>query len=234
VSHVTSLPKEIGPRRLRATYELNDRVRKHAGEHLARAAAAVGARPIVSTVAFWYEPGPGDADENTPLWLEAPEPIRRSVWTLIELETALELAGAVVLRCGALVGPGTYYERSGSFGKRLAKGRFPIIGAGAGVTSFVHVDDVAEATLDALDLPPGTYNVVDDEPAASRVWIPEFAAAYGGPAPKTVPSFAARLVLGPALQEWNARSRGASNRKLRAAGWAPRQPSWRKALSALR
>jgi len=233
ISHVTSLPKEIRPRGLRATYERNDRARKDAGEHLARAAAAAGARPIVSTVAFWYEPGPGEADETTPLWLDAPEPIRRSVWTLIELETALELSGAVVLRCGSLIGPGTYYDRAGSFGKRLATGRYPIIGTGAGVTSFVHVDDVAEATLHALDLPPSTYNVVDDEPAASRVWIAEFAAAYGGPTPKTVPPFAAKLMLGQALVEWNARSRGASNAKLRATGWAPTHPSWRKALLGL-
>ncbi|MBD5633929.1 MAG: NAD-dependent epimerase/dehydratase family protein [Candidatus Eremiobacteraeota bacterium] len=232
VVHVSSLPEKIDSRTMAAAFRQNSRIRTAAGVHLARAAAGIGARTVFSGAAFWYARGAGLAEESVPFWFDAPEPILRTIWSLVEAETAVDLAHGVILRLGILLGPGTHHDRAGYIGKQIVAGTLPILGDGTGVTSFVHVEDVATATLRALGIAPGAYNVVDDEPAAARDWMPVFAAAYGGPPPKRLPEAAARLVFNHALAEWILTNRGASNAKLRATGWQPAFASWRATLSA--
>ena len=231
VSLVSAMPDEIDQRTLAQTYRENDRIRRVAAEHLARAVRGLGARLIASSSAYWYEPGPDPADETVPLWFSAPPPTSHATLAVAALEAACAATAGVALRCGIYLGPGTYHDRLGDVGRRLARGQYPVIGDGNGVSSFVHVDDVARAVVLALDLPPGAYNAVDDEPAPARTWIPAFAAAYGGPAPKGVPAIAARLITERGIVTWIERCRGASNIKLRAAGWTPEFASWRATLA---
>ncbi len=186
---------------------------------------------IAASVAFWYAPGSELATEDEPLWFEAHEPVSRSVWAIAELETAVGIGDGIVLRAGILVGTGTHFARDGSVGEKIATSRYPILGAGTGVTSFVHTDDVAGATVHALAIAPGIYNVVDDEPAPEAVWLPAMAATFGGNPPSRVPEPAAGLFLNRGFVDWRTHSRGASNAKLRATGWAPIHPSWRSAVT---
>ena len=108
--------------------------------------------------------------------------------------------------------------------------RMPIVGNGAGVWSFLHIDDAARATLAAIEGgAPGIYNIVDDDPAALREWLPSYADAIGAKKPMRVPKFIARLVAGSYTTMMATELRGASNEKAkRELGWQPRYPSWRQ------
>lgn len=234
VNQATALPDEFDARRLRAIYAANDRVRRESAANLLAAARAAGVRRLVTqSVAFWYAPdGESPRTEQAPWFQDAPEPIGTAVRTLRDVEHAVlsdpDVIG-VALRYGHLYGPGTWYDRDGDIGRRVLKRRYPIVGSGDGISSFVHVEDAAAATLHALgDIPRGAYNVVDDEPARSREWLPAFAAALGGPPPRRVPAFLARLAVGGPLVRWMGVQPGASNASYRALGWTPTRPSWRR------
>jgi len=112
--------------------------------------------------------------------------------------------------------------------------RFPIVGGGAGVFSFVHVADAAAATVAAVGSGvAGVYNVVDDEPAPVRVWLPWYAATLGAPPPRHVPAVLARLAAGSQAVFLSTRQRGASNTKAQQhLGWRPRYESWRAGFAA--
>jgi 2-alkyl-3-oxoalkanoate reductase len=235
VNHLTDLPQEIDPRKLERMYAANDRIRTVAAPNLAAAARAAGARRIVAqSIAFAYAPlGAPIKDESAPLYEGAPVPFDRSVEAVIALEratTASEGIEGVALRFGWWYGPGTSYAADGFTAEQVRKRRFPIIGGGAGVFSFVHIDDVVEATVTALDRgAPGVYNVVDDEPAPMREWLPPYAEALGAPRPRRVPRWLARLVAGRFVAFMATELRGASNAKARRElGWSPRFPSWRQ------
>ena len=115
----------------------------------------------------------------------------------------------------------------------MRKRRFPVVGSGSGLFSFIHVDDAADATVAAVERgAPGVYNVVDDEPAALRDWVPAYAEAIGAPPPRRVPVWLARLVAGKMASSMNVQP-GASNAKAkRELGWQPRWSSWREGFSA--
>jgi nucleoside-diphosphate-sugar epimerase len=116
----------------------------------------------------------------------------------------------------------------------VCKRRFPIVGDGGGVWSFVHLDDAAAATVLALEEgSPGIYNVVDDEPAPVREWLPVLAESIGAKPPRHVPRWLARLLAGDAGVALMTEIRGASNAKAkRELGWTPRYPSWRQGFPA--
>ena len=139
----------------------------------------------------------------------------------------------LILRYGQFYGPGTYYAPDGHLGREVAKRRFPIVGAGTGTFSFIHVEDAAGATVAALDHgAAGIYNVVDDEPAALRVWLPVYADALGAKPPRRAPTWLVRLVAGRAVTENALGLRGASNEKAkRELGWRPRYSSWREGFA---
>jgi nucleoside-diphosphate-sugar epimerase len=233
VHQLTSLPQRIDPRRIERDFVLNDRLRTEGTRNLVEAAQAAGAGRIVAqSIAFSYAPGPPGTvhREQDPMLLDAPRPYTRSASAIVELERAVAGAGGVVLRYGYFYGPGSSISRGGSTGQDVARRRFPIVGAGTGVWSFVHVDDAASATVLALTRGAGgPYNVVDDEPAPVSEWLPALAEALGAPRPWRVPAFIARPIAGSYGVGILTRAQGASNELAkRELGWAPAHPSWRE------
>jgi len=140
----------------------------------------------------------------------------------------------VVLRYGGFYGPGTSAGVGGSMLDDLRRRRFPIVGAGSGVWSFVHIDDAATATVAAVErAAPGVYHVVDDDPAPVSEWLPALAAAAGARPPRRVPVWLARLLVGEHGVVLMNEVRGASNAKARRElGWRPAWPSWRQGFRA--
>ncbi len=233
VHALTALPPRFKPK---ADYlAATNRVRGEGTRNLVAAAQAAGVRRVVAeSVAFFYEPeGDWVKDETAPLFRDPPGRFAAGRDALVELErqvTGAEGLEGVVLRFGWFYGAGTYYDRGGSMAEETLKRRNPIIGSGDGVFSLVHVDDAATAIVAALDHgAPGIYNVVDDEPAPQREWLPIYAEALGAKPPRRVPAWLARLVAGADLASTAVSMRGASNAKAkRELGWQPAHPSWRQ------
>jgi nucleoside-diphosphate-sugar epimerase len=164
---------------------------------------------------------------------DAPGLFGSAVRALSEMERMVaEAEGMVgiVLRYGFFYGPGTYYDHGGSVASDTIKRRMPVVGKGQGLSSFVHVDDAAEATVAAVEHgAAGTFNIVDDEPAAMKEWLPVYARALGAKKPLRVPVLVARLVAGKEVAALATQTRGASNEKAkRELGWRPAHPSWRQ------
>jgi nucleoside-diphosphate-sugar epimerase len=199
-------------------FAANGRIRQVGTRNLVDAAQAAGVRHIIAqSIAWVYAPGEGPADESVPLDLEAALPRRSTVESVQALEQAvLEVERGIVLRYGLFYGPGTWYAPDGLFAEQVRRGE---LSADDGITSFVHVDDAARATLQALDWPAGVVNIVDDEPAPGSVWLPVYAATLGAPTPSVSrerPPFA----------------RGALNTKARQLlHWQPLYPSWREGFA---
>src|SRR5688572_13173863 len=130
----------------------------------------------------------------------------------------------IVLRYGWFYGPGTYYGEDGSTAHDVRRRRFPVVGEGSGLFSFVHVDDAVGATVAALERGvPGVFNVVDDDPGPMREWLPAYAEAIGAKRPRRVPVWLARLVAGQMVSAMATTLPGASNAKAkRELGWEPR------------
>jgi nucleoside-diphosphate-sugar epimerase len=233
ISQLTRLPHEYNPRKI--DYGPTNRARAVGGHNLIEAARAAGvSRFVTQSVAFIYAPeGEMIKDEGARPWADAPEPFRSGAGSTLEHEReATQTPGldGVVLRYGQFYGPGTYYGLDGNIAEQVRRRRFPIVGRGEGMFSFIHTDDAASATVASLQRgAPGIYNVVDDEPAPLRDWLPVYAEALGARRPRRVPTFLARLVAGPFAAAFATQLRGASNAKVkRELGWEPRYPSWRR------
>jgi nucleoside-diphosphate-sugar epimerase len=233
---LTALPQRFKPR---ADLGPTNRVRIEGTRNLVAAAKAAGARRMVAeSVAFFYAPeGDRVKDEEAPLIAEAPGAFGDAAVALADLESQVldteEIEG-LILRYGWLYGPGTYYGRGGSLAEETLKRRSPIVGAGTGTFSFVHVEDAASATVAAVERgAPGIYNVVDDDPAPLHEWGPAYAEALGAKPPRRVPVWLVRLVAGKGMAETAINLRGASNAKARRElGWEPAHPSWRQGFAA--
>ena len=133
----------------------------------------------------------------------------------------------VALRYGFFYGPGTWYHPEGAAADQVRRREVPIVGAGTAVWSWVHIDDAALATVEALSAPPGVYNVVDDDPSPVSTWLPAFARAVGAPPPPVVSEREARAAFGEDAVYYGTRLRGASNAKAkRALGFAPGRLEW--------
>jgi nucleoside-diphosphate-sugar epimerase len=234
VNQLTSLPQRYNPRKA-SFYEETNRVRREGGRNLAEAARAAGARRFVTqSISFLYAPeGEWVKDEEARPFDDAPGHFGPAVRTMLDHEREVTESPdfeGLVLRYGQFYGPGTYFARDGHLGREVRRRRFPIVGPGTGTFSFLHVEDAAGATLAALDHgAPGVYNVVDDEPAPLREWLPVYAEALGAKPPRRVPFWLARLVAGKSVAEQAVNLRGASNAKAkRELGWQPGYPSWRQ------
>jgi 2-alkyl-3-oxoalkanoate reductase len=235
VHQLTDLPTSFNPRRMGEQLAGTNRVRQEGTRNLVDAALAVGARRMVAqSIAFAYpHTGEGLKTEDDPLFDDAPEPWVRSVQALHVLEdlvTKTEGLEGVVLRYGFFYGPGSAYDSDGYYAREVRRRRFPIVGRGSGVFSFIHVDDAAAATVAAVEGgAPGIYNVTDDEPAPLREWLPVYAEAVGAKKPRRVPKWIARIAGGQYMTQLATELRGASNARAKAElGWTPRYPSWRQ------
>ncbi len=145
------------------------------------------------------------------------------------LERAVIDFGGIALRYGLFYG-----AANDGLIEPVRKRRFPIVGDGSGVIPWIHLDDAASATVLALEHDgPAVYNIVDDDPAPAREWLPELASALGANPPRRFPVWLARLFAGEAMTVLATEARGASNTKAkRELGWTPRYPSWRTGFPA--
>lgn len=235
VQHLTDLPADLSARNVKRAYAENDRVRGEGTANLVAAAIEAGTRRYVAqTVSFFYAPEGGPVkDESAPLMVDDPPPFDRSLRVNRELEERVvgcERLEGLVLRFGLWYGPGTTFAADGYLANEVRRRRFPMVGDGTAVYSFVHVDDVCESTVAALTRgAAGVYNVCDDEPAPMSEWLPAYAAALGAKPPLRLPRWLVRLVGGSYGAFMGTEMRGADNgRAKRELGWSPAHPSWRR------
>jgi nucleoside-diphosphate-sugar epimerase len=236
VHQMTALAGLASFRNLDATFVSTNRLRSEGTAHLIAAARAAGARKVVAqSFTGWPNAAEGGRvkSEEDPLETRPPASMARTLDAIRTLERSVLEAGdlvGVVVRYGALYGPGTSLAPGGSVLEAVRRRRLPLFGAGAGVWSFTHVADAAEATRIAIETgPAGILNLVDDDPAEVSVWLPELARAIGAPSPRRVPEWLGRLLAGEAAAWMMTRQRGSSNAKARRVlGWAPVYASWRE------
>ncbi len=167
--------------------------------------------------------------EDDPLDPNPLPTMRESAAAMRHLEEAVTGAGGIVLRYGTFYG-----AANDGLIEPVRKRQFPIIGDGGGVWSFIHLEDAAAAAVVALENGRlGTYNVVDDQPAPVREWLPVLADVLGAKPPRHFPRWLARLFAGEAVVMMGTESHGASNAKAkRELGWTLRYPSWRQGFAA--
>jgi len=216
---------------------MTNRLRSEGTDHLLAAGRAVRARRFVaqSFGAFrWARTGGPVLTEADPIDPNPPGAMRPALVGILHVEravTSIEWGEGLVLRYGGFYGPGTSMSRApdAEMAAPIRKRRFPIVGTGDGVWSYVHVEDAAAATALAVERgEPGIYNIVDDEPAAVREWLPVLASALGAKPPRRIPRWLARLAAGEMATVMMTESRGSSNAKAkRELGWQLRYPSWR-------
>lgn len=230
IDELTSLPKDQSEM---PKYAAGDRkLRMEGGGNLFRAAIAVGVgRYLQQSSGFFLKPAQGTlADESSPLDVNASPGVAASARTYVELEARLFSSHAiegVALRYGFFYGPKTWYRRGGSAADMVVRQQYPVIGEGQGVSSFVHINDAAIATVAALTAEAGVYNVVDDDPSPQKVWLPAFASFVGAPAPSHVTEAEAKAMSGDDAVYYATKLHGASNAKAkRVLGWKPRRLEW--------
>lgn len=237
VHELTSLPPDLDPRK-KGVYEANNRIRTEGTRNLIAAAGAAGARRVVAqSIAFVYAPTGGWVkSEEDPVMTGVAGEFGSAMDATMDLERQVvgaEGMDGLVLRYGFFYGPGTSYASEGHQAQEVRRRRFPIVGGGYGVFSFIHVEDAAAATIAACERgETGIYNVTDDDPAPVRDWLPVYAGAVGAKRPRRVPKLIARIVAGAPVVAFATTLRGASNEKAkRELGWRPRYASWRQGFS---
>jgi 2-alkyl-3-oxoalkanoate reductase len=217
-------------------FALTNRLRTEGLDYLLAAARAAGAtRFVAQSYGNWnYErTGTGLKSENDPFDANPPANQRKTLEAIAYLEQAVTGASdieGIALRHANHYGPGTGFALDGDLVALVRKRQLPVIGDGAGVWSFIHVDDLAEATIAAIKhgKPGGIYNIVDDDPVAAATWIPGLADAVGAKAPRHIPVWLGKLVAGEVGVSMMTQIRGTSNTKAkRELGWHPRFASWR-------
>jgi nucleoside-diphosphate-sugar epimerase len=243
IVHEATALADLGtnPRHFDDDFAVTNRLRTEGTDHLLAAARATGVRRFVAqSFAGWPQAREGGPvlTEDAPFDPNPPKSARRGMAAIRHLEAAVtgaEGLEGVVLRYGGFYGPGTSLTRDGEHTEAVRKGAFPIVGSGAGVWSFIHVDDAASATAAAVVRgAPGVYNVVDDEPAPVSEWLPYLAELLGAKPPRHVPTWIARVAAGELGVAMMTTVRGASNAKAkRELGWEPRHPSWRQGFAEM-
>jgi nucleoside-diphosphate-sugar epimerase len=241
IVHQLTALSSIDFRRIERTFALTDRLRTEGTDHLLSAGRAVGVQRFVAqSFAGWPFARTGGLvkTEDDPLDPEPPKALRRTLDAIRHVESVVPAATwteGIVLRYGGFYGPGTGLTTSplGDQAELLRKRKFPLVGDGAGVWSFVHIADAAAATVAAIEHGVrGVYNVVDDEPAPVSEWLPAAAAAVGAKPPMRVPRWIGRLLAGEAATVMMTEVRGASNAKAkRELRWSLRYPSWRQGFA---
>jgi nucleoside-diphosphate-sugar epimerase len=216
-------------------FTVTNQLRTKGTQYLLAAARASGAQKFVAqSYTGWPLERRGERlkTENDPFDPNLPSSMTKTLEAIRSLESQVMNASGligIVLRYGSLYGPGTGLAPGGPFLEPVRQRKFPLVGSGAGVWSFLHVDDAARATRLAIERgAPGIYNIVDDDPAEVSAWLPELAKVTNAKPPRHVPGWLARLAIGEAGVFMMTEQRGASNSKAkRMLGWRPIYASWR-------
>jgi nucleoside-diphosphate-sugar epimerase len=240
IIHQLTAIGDVDLRHLDRDFVLTNRLRTEGTDHLLSAGQAEGVGRFVaqSNCAWFYARtgGPVKTEEDPLDPTPVPE-MRETLAAIRYLEDAVLGAGwteGIVLRYGAFYGPGTAMEPGSKQFEMIRNRKFPLVGDGGAVWSFVHISDAAEATVAAVERgDSGIYNIVDDDPAPVAVWLPALAEKLGGKKPMRVPRLIGRLFAGEAGVVMMTDSRGASNAKAkRELAWRPAHPSWRQGFAA--
>jgi nucleoside-diphosphate-sugar epimerase len=220
-------------------FALTNRLRTVGTDYLLSAGPAMKVRRFVAqSYGAWpyvRTGGPVKSEED-PLDPTPAREMRESLAAIRYLEQAVlgaEWTEGIVLRYGSFYGPGTSMAPGGEWFETVRKRRFPLVGDGGGVWSFIHIADAAEATVAAIERGQrGIYNVVDDDPAPVAEWLPVLARTLGARQPMRVPRFIGRLFAGEAGVVMMTEARGASNAKAkRELAWRPAHPTWREGFA---
>ena len=237
IEQLTALPKTYTGESMSAAAALNARIRLEGGANVLAAARAHGVRRYLrQSIAFWGIPGAGLADETTPLAIAASPAVAADARTVTEIEHRLleipNLEG-IVLRYGFLYGAGTWFSPDGDVASQVRQQQFPIVGNGAGVWSWVHIEDAAIATVAAAERGnPGIYLIADDRPLAVREWLPAFARSIQAPPPPQISVEAALQIGGADAVYYGTQMRGVSNAKAkRELNFQPRSLAWLETTS---
>jgi nucleoside-diphosphate-sugar epimerase len=233
IEQLTALPKTYTRESMRAAAEFNRRIRLEGGANVLAAAQAAGVRRYLrQSIAFWAVPGPGLADEETPLAFDASPAVAADARLVSELEQRLlgnpNIEG-IALRYGFFYGPGTWFSPDGDVARQVREQQFPIVGNGEGVWSWLHIEDAAKATVAAAEQGnPGIYLIANDQPLAVRQWLTAFARWLNAPPPPQISvEDALKRDGGADAVYYGTQMRGASNAKAkRELSFQPRPLEW--------
>jgi nucleoside-diphosphate-sugar epimerase len=232
VHQATALANVKFGRNLDKVFARTIELRTKGTDALLTAAREAGVRRFVaqSFAPYRYarEGGPVKTEED-PLDPTPPANTEEAAGAMTYLENAVTDFGGIALRYG-----GFYGAANDGLIEPVRKRRYPIVGDGSGIFSWIHLEDAAAATVLALEHDgPAIYNIVDDDPAPVREWLPVLAEALDAKPPRRFPTWLARLLAGEAAVVLGTQARGASNAKAkRELGWTPRYPSWREGFPA--
>lgn len=233
VNQATALSNVRFSRHLDRSFAQTNRLRREGTDALLAAARDAGVERFVAqsyaSTRYAREGGWVKAEED-PLDPDPVSGMRETEAAMRYLDEAVTGAGGIALRYGGFYGA----SHDGMVGP-VRKRQFPIVGDGGGVSSFIHLDDAAAATVLALEHDgPAIYNIVDDEPAPVHEWLPVLADALGAKPPRHFPVWLARLFAGETAVMLGTTARGASNAKAKSElGWTLRYPSWRQGFAAV-
>src|ERR687894_1604395 len=233
IEQLTALPRTYSRESLSATGAHNTRLRLEGGANVLAAARAAGVRRYLrQSIAFWAAPGPGLADEETPLAFDASPAVAADARIVTELEQRLlgkpDMEG-IALRYGFFYGPGTWFSPDGDVGRQVRQRQFPVIGNGEGVASWLHIEYAAVATVAAAERgSPGVYLIANDRPLAVREWLPAFAQWLNAPpTPQVSVEDALQMEGGADVVYYGTQMRGVSNAKAkRELNFQPRSLEW--------
>ena len=232
IEQLTALPRTYTRQSLTDAADFNTRIRVEGGANLLAAAQAAGVRRYLrQSIGFWAAPGSGLADEETPLAFDASPAVAADARIVTDLENRLREAQnieAIGLRYGFFYGPGTWFNPDGDVARQVREQRFPIVGNGEGVWSWLHIEDAAVATVAAAERgSPGIYLIANDRPLAVRDWLPAFAQWLDAPSPPHVSVEDALRPSGADAVYYGTRMRGRSNaRAKRELTFQPRRLEW--------
>jgi nucleoside-diphosphate-sugar epimerase len=232
IEQLTSLPRTYTRESMTAAAAVNTRLRLEGGANVLAAAQAAGVRRYLrQSIAFWAIPGPGLADEVTPLAYDASPAVAADARVVTLLERRLlgnpNIEG-IALRYGFFYGPGTWFNPDGDVAQQVLQQQFPIVGSGAGVWSWLHIEDAAIATAKAAQQGnPGIYLIANDQPLPVRHWLPAFAQWMKAPPPPQISVEDALNTSGADAVYYGTQMRGVSNAKAkRELGFWPRPLEW--------
>ena len=236
IHQMTAIDPSFNLKKFDDEFAVTNRLRTEGTRHLLAAAAEAGTRLFVAqSYSGWpiERQGGRVKTEVDPFDPNPPRSMARSLAAIRELEgmiSANRTIDGIALRYGGFYGPGTSLSKDGASTQMVRQRKFPVVGSGAGVWSFIHIDDAARATCAAIRRPvPGVYNIVDDEPAEVREWLPYLAEAIGAPRPFRLPAWLARPLIGEAGISMMEQIRGSSNAKAKQTfDWAPVWSTWRE------